>query len=195
MIEVSPAVESVLSFADEPIEVLRDRVLQAMRYTFSWSRAVGEGAGVLGAAGGAPGALAAAAWQQRIAGMQAALRELLVMMPLSDRFAGRDAVAAYERVSQGFAQLYRELVLSAATLPRPDLLDQLGDLGSAVFQAPAAAITTVAEQASNAIARALGGTAGAIWSALWPWLLVAGGVGLIYLFRAPAGRALAKVTA
>jgi hypothetical protein len=39
----------------------------------------------------------------------------------------------------------------------------------------------------------LGNTAAALWTNLWPWLLLAGGAGLVYLFRAPLARALGKV--
>jgi hypothetical protein len=195
VIDVSPAVESTLSFADEPVAELRDRVVRALGYTFSWLKAVGAGNNVLEVAAGAAGPVEAAAWQIKIRSLQSSLRELLVMLPLSDTFATKDAKAAYERASGAFAEMYRQLVLSASTLPQPELLDSVADLGTALFQAPAAAITTVAEQASNAIARALGGTAGAIWSALWPWLLVAAVGGVVYVFRAPAARALGKVTA
>lgn len=190
------SVESTLGIADEPTAELRDRVTNALRYTLSWLGALTPGAlGALDVVAGNTDPVELIAFRGRITDMQTALRGLLDMLPLSDVFAGKDAKAAYERVSQGFAQLYRDLALSRSTLPRPELLEQLGDLGAGIFRAPAAAITTVAEEAAGAIAKALGGTAGALWSNLWPWLLVAGGVGLVYVFRAPLGRALGKVAA
>lgn len=188
-------VESTLSFADAPVAELRERLIRALRYTFSWSSAVGGGGNLLEVASGGPSPIDAAIWQTRIDDVQKALRFVLASMPLSDVFATTEAKGAYEHVSEGFAQLYRDLALSRSTLPRPDLLEQLGDLGKALFDAPAAAITAAAETASNAIARALGGTAAAIWSALWPWLIVAGVAGTVYVFRAPLLRAVSKVSA
>lgn len=184
-------VESTLGFADELVPELRDRVVKALRYTMSWSDAVGGG-GMLAAALGGTGPAEAQAWQARIVILQDQLRELLVMMPPDSQFPGKDAVAAYEAASAAFAQLYRDLSLSSASLPRPDLLDQVGDLGAALFKFPAVAATTLAEQASNAIASILGGTTAAIWSALWPWLLVAGGAAGVWYFRAPLLRLFAK---
>jgi hypothetical protein len=190
--------ENALSLADEPIAVLRERVLLGLRYTFSWLKAVRQSVGafpVVDAVSGGPTIADAAGWELRIREMQTALRGLLDIMPPSDVFPGNDVVAAYERVSHGYAQLYRDLSLSMSSLPARGLLDQASDLVDAVFQAPAAAATAIAESASNAIARLLGGTAAAIWSALWPWLLVAGAAGLVYVFRAPLGRAIGKVAA
>jgi hypothetical protein len=184
-------VESTLSFADAPVPELRDRIVLALRYTISWSDAVGGG-GVIAAALGGTGPLEAQAWQARIGDVQQALRGLLVMIPPDGEFAGKDAKAAYERTSAAFAQLYRDLTLSSATLPRPELLYQLGELGAALFKFPAVAATTLAEQASNAIAGILGGTTAAIWSALWPWLIVAGAGAGVWYFRAPLLRLFAK---
>jgi hypothetical protein len=182
-----PAAESTLSFADAPVAELRERVLRALRYTFSWADAVASNADPLD--------MIPSDFEVRVSQMQDALRALLNLLPPSDIFPGKDAVAVYEHTSESFAQLYRDLSTSLEGLPARPLLDELGDLGKAVFQAPAAAITAVAESATNAIARALGGTAAALWSNLWPWLLVAGGVGIVYVFRAPLGRVVAKVAA
>lgn len=189
-------VESTLGFADEPVLTLRDRLTLALRYLASWSSAVKSSLNPIDPAGVTGGAsvLDVAVWLGRIDNMRAALLQLLAAMPPDSVFAGVDTAAAYNNASATFAQMYRELSLSMASLPSRGLLDQAADLGTAVFQAPAAAITGIAEQLSNGIARALGGTAAAIFSALWPWLLAAGGAAGVWYFRAPIVRLLAKGT-
>lgn len=188
--------ESTLGFADAPISELRDRVLRGMRFTFSWASALSDAqSSPAFLVSGSDGAAAALALQVRVAAMQDALSALLNMLRPSDLFAGKDVVAGYEQTSQTFAQLYRDLALSLATLPQRALLDQLGDLGSAVFKAPAAVAKTLAEEIAQLIRNLLGNTAAALWSNLWPYLLIAAGVGLAYVFRAPLLRALGKVSA
>jgi len=63
-----------------------------------------------------------------------------------------------------------------------------------VLRAPVAASKAIVEQTTKAIRDLLGNTAAAIWSALWPVILIGGAAGVVYLFRAPLGRALGKVT-
>jgi len=191
------SVESTLSFADgTPVLELRDRIYTALGYTFSWMQALSPGSGVvLNVVSGVYDPAEASGLAARVSDMQTALKGLYAMFTPELVFAGNDAVATYNNVSAAFAQLYRDLVLNKNTLPRPDLLDQVGDVATGIFQAPAAAITAIAEKASNGVARALGGTAAAIWSALWPWLLLAGAVGVVYVFRRPLSRALGKVSA
>ncbi len=187
--------ESVLSFADgELISDLRTRLTTALRYTFSWQKALNPGVGVvLETAAGSYDPVAAAGFLSRIDDMQTALNALLNMMPPSDLFPGNDNVAAYNAVSKAWAQLYRDLSLSLTGFPQRALLDQLGDLGSALLNAPVAAAKSMAQELTDAISRLLGNTAGAIWANLWPWLLVAGALGLAYVFRAPLLRAVGKV--
>jgi hypothetical protein len=177
------SVEHTLGPADGSALELRDRILLALRYTASWGRAAGNAVDNDGRA-----------FADRIGDIEEALYGLLTLIPADSVFPGKDAAAAYERTSQAFAQLYRDLTFSAATLPDASLLDQAGSLLRAVVDAPSSALTMAAEATSNAVARALGGTAAAVWSALWPWLLLAGGVGVAYVFRAPLARALKKVS-
>jgi hypothetical protein len=174
------SVESTLGFADAPTDELRGRLVTAFRYTVSWFDAVKATDSV-------------ATWSARISDVMNEITAVIAMIPPGGEFAGKDAVAAYNQTSADFAQLYRDLVASADTLPQPSLLTQLGDLGSAFINAPVAAAKVLAEQAANGVAGLLGNTAAAIWRALWPWLLVAGAVGLVYVFRRPLGRALGKV--
>jgi hypothetical protein len=175
--------ESALSFADEPVDVLRDRIDLAFRYTVSWAKAAGDYAT-------GPDGLP---FSVRIDQMQSALQGLYALLPLSDVFPTKDAKAAYEKVSAQYAQLYRDLVFSADTLPDPTLIEVASSLAAALVDAPVAAITAGMEKVAGGAAKLLGGTAGALWSALWPWLLVAGAAGAIYVFRARIGRAVGKV--
>lgn len=174
--------ESVLSIADEPVDVLRQRIQLALRYTFSWMDAAGDASD----RDGVP-------FSKRISDVQTALFVLLDLIPAGSVFIGKDAKAAYERVSRGYAELYRDVVFSADTLPQPSLIEVLGDLGTAAFKAPVAAAKTAAQMIADSIRQLLGNTAAALWTNLWPWLLLAGGAGLVYLFRAPLARALGKV--
>src|SRR5262252_4442613 len=85
------SVESVLSFADEPIATLRDRVTLALRYSFSWLDALNPGVGVaLDVATGSYDPIVAAGFIARVRDMQTALRALLDLMPPSDIFPGKD---------------------------------------------------------------------------------------------------------
>lgn len=190
----TPDVESTLGLADEPNVELRARIIRAQAFTVSWLKAIGANANPLGFVLGDVRAPQLVSFYGRIIDMRTALKTLLELIPADGFFAGNDAAKAYERASAGFAQLYRDLALSVETLPHPDMLDRAADLVESVFIAPTSAITAVAEMAANAIGRALGGTAAAIWLALWPWLIVAGGVGVVYVFRAPIGRAVGKVS-
>jgi hypothetical protein len=167
-----------------PIEELRPRIDLAFRFTVSWSAAAGDYAA---GKDGVP-------FSYRIDEMQRKLQQLYALLPLSDVFPGKDAVAAYNAVSAQYAQLYRDLVFSVETLPQPTLLENAAGFGQALIDAPVAAVTGGMEKVADGVARLLGGTVGAVWSALWPWLLIAGGVGAAWLFRAPLGRALGKVT-
>ena len=191
--DFAPGVESTLSFADAPSLELRERIFRAQGYTLSWLKAIAVNTSPLSLILAEATIPDLAGFYSRIVSLRIDLANLLDLIPPDGFFPGKDAAAAYEAASRTFAQLYRDMALSRATLPSPDLLERVTDLSSAVFQAPAAAITTLAEQAANAISRALGGTAAAIWRNLWPWLLVAGAGGVIYVFRAPIGRALGKV--
>jgi hypothetical protein len=190
-----PTAESVLSFADEPVPVLRDRIALALRYTFSWDKALSEARTSLAYGTSDPLLTDLRPLEARVSAMQQALRGLLDMIPADGEFVGRDQKAAYEATSAAWTQLYTDLSLSLATLPQRPLLDQLGDLGAAFFRAPAAAAVTLAEQIAKMLRDLLGGAAAALWSNLWPWLLVAGGVGLVYVFRAPLARVVSKVSA
>lgn len=191
----APRAESVLSFADEPIPELRKRIELALRYTFSWDKALSQARGSLAYGTVDPLLTEWRALEARVSAMQTALRILLDQLPVEGVFVGNDQKAMYEATSATWAQLYTDLSLSLATLPQRPLIDQLGDLGSAVFSAPVAAATVLAEKVTGSVRDLLGGTAAAIWNNLWPWLLLAGGVGLAYLFRAPLMRAVGKAAA
>ncbi len=186
--------ESVLSFADEPVADLRARIVLALRYSMSWQKALSDARFSLSYGASDPLLTDLRPLEMRVDAMQSALRALLDAMPQEGLFVGNDQKAAYEATSATWAQLYRDLATSLATLPQRAFLDQLGDLGSAVFKAPAAVATTIAEQVGKMLRDTLGGTVGAIWSALWPYLLIAGGAALVWTFRVPLLLAVRKVT-
>ena len=183
------AVESTLGTAEgTPISELRPRLDKAIGYIGSWYDAVGSGD---------PFDLFSAApvWSDRIGAVLSEINGVQAMMPPSDLFPGKDAVAAYNHASADFAQLYRDLLFSADTLPQPAVLDQVSDFFKVAIHAPVAAAKTLAEILADEIKKLLGNTAAAIWHALWPWILVAGAAGVVYVFRAPLGRALGRVAA
>jgi hypothetical protein len=172
--------ESLLGFADDTVDELRDRLMAAMRFTFSWMQAV-------------EGSDNENEWLERIHAMQEQIVAATRALPTEDVFPRDEAAKLYETTSANWAALWRDLQLSADTLPRPDLLTVLGSYGRAVIDAPFAAAQTIAEQVAGSLGKALGGTVAGIWRALWPFLLVGGGIGIAYLFRAPLARLLGKV--
>jgi hypothetical protein len=177
-------VEHLLGFSDELSSELRDRLTLALRYTVNWERAITGGESIV-TADIVPdlGSLL-----DRVRGMQQALSALLDMIPVDSTFPGKDAAAAYERTSAGWAQLYRDLLFNAATLPQPDLLDVAAGVLDGAFQAPATVAKFAAESIANALSKAVGGTI----AALWPWLAVAVALGAVWILRAPLVRAVGK---
>jgi|SRR5262245_15189473 len=190
------SVESTLGFADAPVDELRDRLLRAQRYTFSWLKAVASSVSAIDPTGlltGNASVFDAAGAASKIRAMQSTLSAVLDMMPPSDIYPGKSDVAAYEAASHEFAELYRELISSMAGYPARPLLDELGDLPEAFIRAPFAAAKTAMEELAQQLKELLGATFAAVWSKLWPFLLLGGAVGLVYVFRAPIGRAVGKV--
>jgi hypothetical protein len=166
--------------ADEDAQTLRDRLALATRYLANWYKATKDSAGQ-------------AVWWQRIDAertkVEAAYSELAKQE--NTYFAGRIAKAYYMDAAAGWPQLWRDLKLSADTLPDPSLLDSAADLLTTIAHTPSAAIADV----GNEIGKAIGGSLGNLWRQAWPWLLVAGGVGVVYMLRKPLALAASKAVA
>jgi hypothetical protein len=172
---VDLGVESLLGpDAAEPAQILRDRLALASRYLANWYKAT-------------KGSDNKAVWWQRIdaerAKVEAAYSEY--SKPENLTFGGRTASALYLNAAQDWPQLWRDLKLSPDTLVEQSLIDSVAD----VFTAPFSVLPTM----GNEIGKAIGGALGGLVRQLFPWLLAAGAVGLVYVFRAPLARAASQV--
>jgi len=152
----------------------RDHLALATRYLANWYKAT-------------KGSPDEATWWQRIDTERSRVERAykLASEPGNETFLGAAARAAYVDAAAEWPQLWRDLKLSADTLPEPSLLDQAATLATAPF----AMLPTL----GNEVGKAIGGALGALVRQLFPWILVAGVGGVVYAFRVPIGRVLSKV--
>lgn len=169
--------ESLLGDSDvvDTAQDMRDRLALATRYLANWYRAT-KGSDNQGV------------WWQRIdterTRVEAAYSELTKNE--NTYFASRKAKALYNDAARDFPQLWRDLTLSADTLPEPSLLNQAADLATTIWHTPSAIVSDI----GNEIGKAIGGALGNLWRQAWPWLLVGGAAYGVYVFRAPIAAAL-----
>jgi hypothetical protein len=169
--------ESALSIPDgETAQTLRDRLDLALRYLSNWYRAT-------------KGSDNQDVWWARIDQERAKVEAAFNLMDPAKIFPGNAELAAYNDAAAGFPQLYRDLTLSADSLPQPDLLDVAASVLDAALNGPGYIITA----ATNAITKGVGNAAGKAFANLWPVLAVAAGVGLLYIFRAPLLRLAGEI--
>jgi hypothetical protein len=159
---------------------LRDRLALASRYIANWYRAT-------------KGSDDEAVWWQRIDAERAKVDAAYRALNTADNytFPGMKERALYADAAMGWPQLWRDLNLSADTLPSPGLLSSAADLVTTIAETPAAIIPFIGDQ----IGKAAGGAAAKIWDGAWPLIVVVAGVGLVYVFRAPLVRLAGKVGA
>lgn len=159
----------------EAAQDVRDRLALASRYLANWYRAT-------------KGSDDQATWWQRIDDQRRKVEDAYELASASgnELFLGTAARAAYVDAAAGWPQLWRDLKLSADTLPEPSLLDQAASLASAPF----AMLPTL----GNELGKAIGGALGSLVRQLFPYILVAGAAGVVYVFRAPIMAVVAKVT-
>ena len=172
--------ESLLGTSDgELAQDLRDRLALSTRYLTNWYRAT-------------DGSENKAVWWQKIdtvrAKVERAYADLLEASNAS--FAGVRARGDYDDASAAWAQLWRELELSADTIDS-SLIYSIADWADTVAHAPG----LLAIQVGNELGKAAGGALGAFLAQTWPYLAGAGALGLIYVFRRPLVALAGKVGA
>jgi hypothetical protein len=104
-------------------------------------------------------------------------------------FPGTTELNAYNDAALVFPGLWRELTLSADTLPEPSLLDVAASIADTILETPGYVIDRV----TNSLANGLGNGAASVWHNLWPVFLAAGVLGLLYIFRAPLAAAAGRL--
>jgi hypothetical protein len=171
---VSLGPESLLSLPDgEDAEALHNRLDVALRYLANWYKAT-------------DGAADKAIWWTRIDQVRAKVEAAERAITPGIIFPGIQEIALYNDAAKDFPQLWRDLTLSADTLPEPGLLDRAADLFDTVIETPGYIITKVASAAGSALGQ---GAKDLVYQA-WPFLALAVVAGVVYFFRAPLGRAL-----
>jgi hypothetical protein len=163
--------EGLLGTPDgQDAQTLRDRLALALRYLVNWYRAT-DGAN-------------RALWWPKIDALRAKIERAYKLADPAQLFLGNTGVAAYTDAANDFPALWRELSLASSSLLRPDLLDRAAPFVDAVLEAPGIALTGI----SNSITKGVGGALGSALGNLWPYLLLAGGAALVYVFRVPLAR-------
>jgi hypothetical protein len=121
-------------------------------------------------------------WWQKIDALRAKVESTYaeLQQPANQYFAGRKEKADYDEASAAWAQLWRELILSTDTIDI-SLLDQLADFGTTLINAPGLLVPRLAES----VGKALGDSASRFFTQAWPFLLAAGALGVVYIFRRP----------
>ncbi len=160
----------------EEAQDVRDRLALATRFLANWYRAT-------------KGSEDQAVWWQKIDAERIRVERAYALAGTAENqvFLGTEARAAYVDAAAGWPGLWRELKLSAATLAEPSLLDR----AASIAEAPLSFLPSFSEGLSKAV----GDSLAAVMRQLAPWLLVAGAVGVVYVFRKPLGALASKVSA
>ena len=152
--------ESLLGIPDgEDAQTLRDRLDLALRYIANWYKATADSDNKQ-------------IWWPRIDQVRAKVEAAFKLADPAELFVGNKGVNAYNDAANAFPGLWRDLTLSADTLPEPSLLDIAAGLGDTLLETPGYLLTA----GTNAITKSLGGALGSALGNLWPDLLLAGGV-------------------
>jgi hypothetical protein len=166
--------ESLLGIPDgEDAQTLHDRLDVALRYLANWYKATDGGPDK-------------AIWWTKIDQVRAKVEAAERAIDPSGIFPGNAGVALYNDAALAFPGLWRELTLSADTLPAPGLLDVAADLFDTVIETPGYIVTKAAAAAGAALGQ---GAKDLVYQA-WPFLALAVVAGVVYFFRAPIARAL-----
>ncbi len=163
--------ESVLGEGiGEDAETLRGRLALATRYLANWYRAT-------------KGSENQAVWYQRIDALRAKVERAYAELckPANVTFGGRGAMALYASAAADWPQLWRDLTLSADTLPEPSLLDK----AASFIDAPFKILPALADDLGAAVGGAAGNLLRQIWVNTYPFLIGGVIIGGVWYFRAP----------
>lgn len=182
MSELQYGVEGLLGDwdADElrvDVQTAVDRLALATQYLANWYKATSDSSNK-------------DVWWQKIDTLRRKVEDAYKLLTpwVGKSFPKRDAVDAYKAAAISWPGLWRDLSLS------PDLIDvsllsQTADFGETLFRTPGLLIP----QIGNELGKIVGGTLGNFLRQTWPYLAVAGGLGLVYIFRGPLMRLASKV--
>jgi len=151
----------------------RDRLALALRYLPNWYKAT-------------EGTDAQIVWWRRLDILRDKVERAYkaAIRPEDQWFFGREARDLYDDAAHDWPQTWRELTL---LVPDPSILDK----AASILTSPLAGLPTI----GNELGKIVGATLGNVVRQLWPWLAVAGVVGVVYVFRAPLMAAASKVKA
>jgi hypothetical protein len=167
--------ESLLPPADGDLAAdVHDRLDLALRYLANWYKAT-------------DGSANKAIWWAQIDHVRTKVEAAERAIDPGAVFLGNTEINLYNDAAANFPQLWRDLTLSADTLPQPGLLDVAADFLDTLIETPGYVVT----KAADAAGRALGQSAKDFVYQAWPFFLLAGLAAGVYFFRAPLGRALA----
>lgn len=164
--------ESLLGFDAQDLDgqEARDKLARATLYLANWYRAT-------------KGSENQAIWWQRIDVERLRVEEAyrLATAPESLYFLTRAAKAAYADAAADWPQLWRDLKLSADTLPEPSLLDEAATFATAPLQM----LTNAGNEIGKAVGETVNQTVGQLVRGMFPVLVAAAGVAIVYIFRRP----------
>jgi hypothetical protein len=170
--------EGLLGYADDlDAQTMRDRLALATRYLANWYAAT-------------KGSDNQDVWWARIDQLRAEVEGSYSEMSqdANTYFAGKTAIANYNQASNDWNSLYNDITLSIDA-SQLSVINALPDLPSAILQAPG----VILPQIGNELGKIIGGTLGQFLRQTWPYLIVAGAVGLVYVFRGPLSKLAGKV--
>jgi hypothetical protein len=171
-------VENLLGYADDlDAQTMRDRLALATRYLANWYKAT-KGTDDQGV------------WWQQIDTLRASVESVYKEMtdPANSFFAAKSTIGHYNDAANAWSDLWRRITLSIDA-NQISLMSALPDLPSAILEAPG----VILPQIGNELGKIIGGTLGQFLRQTWPYLAVAGAVGLVYVFRAPLSKLAGKV--
>jgi len=166
-----------IDFPDEsgtPAPELRATAIKMLQALASWRAAVK----------GSPDELM---WMSRISDVEKKARNVSAIMTDELVFPGKSQQAAYLDSIRSYLSLSDDLMFSADTLPRPDMLenaasfiDSLVDLPSQVIKNLGDSLTKIGAATGEGVGATLRATFGALLSNIWPLLIVGGVVLVVY---------------
>jgi len=161
-----------------PGQAMRDRLALATMYLSNWYEAVKKSPNK-------------DIWYKRIDTLRAHIETLYktVSDPKYDLFVSPIINADYDAIGAEWAQLFRDIYTNSDDLIQHNLLTDSVDTLSAIVTSP----LTVLPKLGNDIGAAIGGTIGGFVRQTFPWLIAAGAIGLVYVFREPIGKLINKM--
>jgi hypothetical protein len=161
------------------VQTARDRLVLATRYLANWYAATKDSDNK-------------AIWWQKIDDLRTRVEAAYAVLSKPENtgpFPHPEAKAAYQVAALAWPGLWREITLSGEVNIHFDLIDQAADLLTTIAHTPGAIVRDI----GNEVGKAVGGAAGNLLRWTWPYLILAGALGTVYIFRAPILKWASKV--